>query len=1207
MRFRPVGIFQDLDHHQISALVFHSTIAWSVAEADSYDGDSNVVSSTDGDGNITLNSYDGDELTQALVLSATSQTVSFQSDTYDADGNERTSTDALGDVTSNTYSGDRLASTTVARSTGPDNSSVAYTYDEDGNVLTTTDGDGNITSNSWDGGLLRSTTITSSNGATTVGITYYSYDDDGNLTSVTDADGRTILSYFNGNRMVSQTWENSGNSVVNSLAWSYDADGNVTSASNDAGGYSMSYNGDELVAESGPFGVSLSDGYDADGNVNSIIDSQGGTTSLTYGGNGEVLTETYQDSSNQFLVNYTYDQEGNLATETRYSDLSGSAEVGFTQIGDSGDEITSISEQNGGGGVLASYSYSYDNAGWLSSKVQNGVSTSYGYNAAGEVTLAGTQSYSYDENGNSIGTGITIGPDNQLKSDGTWNYSYDAAGNETGKIGISNGLTWSYGYDDANEMTSAVETNSVGTVLESGTYVYDVFGNRIEEISVISGTTTAQRYVYGEDGTLYADQNGSNTITTRYVADTPMGADHWLAAVSTTSGVNWLLSDYQGSVCDVVNNSGTVECVTVYDAFGNITSQSNASAAGRLGFQGGQTDIVTGLSLFMRREYNSATGRWDELDPEGFAAGQSNLYEFAGNGPTDATDPSGKAFIINQNAISKWGENLSKWGYTYKLVPVTLTENGNTENYYLVHLLPAGLEKAQKDLQTEDPDSGEGWLDRGFTSGWDTIWRGDASGNVYEFDTTKSDQELVRQAIAKARDGILYDPRAAQRQAQNDYSNTAVAAAGEGLKDGATIVGDQLTFGMIESLHNESERLIEENGGLYEYSKLSGQIAAEALSSIVTGGAANAAGKAVFAGLGKLGSYFATLLIKDADKIQKVYCGVQTAAKAVGLVGQAKAVYDETAGVINHASKALKAYESGETKVMLRELVDTGVGGFSLGKTVQNFTDLINQIRKKGLWGYLKSCFAAGTPLRTPEGSKAIEEFQPGDLILARDEFDPDGPVEVKVVEAVFSRTGRILGLRIGGEVIETTAEHPFYVQGAGWKRAGELAQGDLLRTLEDGWLAVQEVDDTEVYETVYNLRVSDYHTYFVGGEEWGFSVWAHNASNYQTDGPENARRRPKFRRATQSDADGEAPLASRLSDHAEIRVCPVCGVELGLPMQRGARTITNKQYDHIEKWADQVAKMPDDISREAVNAQYQKGVRVLCAPCNENHQNEGK
>ncbi len=28
----------------------------------------------------------------------------------------------------------------------------------------------------------------------------------------------------------------------------------------------------------------------------------------------------------------------------------------------------------------------------------------------------------------------------------------------------------------------------------------------------------------------------------------------------------------------------------------------------------------------------------------------------------------------------------------------------------------------------------------------------------------------------------------------------------------------------------------------------------------------------------------------------------------------------------------------------------------------------------------------------------------------------------------------------------------------------------------------------------MYNVRVADHHTYFVGTDEWGFSVWAHNA-----------------------------------------------------------------------------------------------------------------
>ena len=38
-------------------------------------------------------------------------------------------------------------------------------------------------------------------------------------------------------------------------------------------------------------------------------------------------------------------------------------------------------------------------------------------------------------------------------------------------------------------------------------------------------------------------------------------------------------------------------------------------------------------------------------------------------------------------------------------------------------------------------------------------------------------------------------------------------------------------------------------------------------------------------------------------------------------------------------------------------------------------------------------------------------------------------------------------------------------------------------------------VTDSGEVTTVYNLRVAEYHTYFVGTSEWGFSVWAHNAS----------------------------------------------------------------------------------------------------------------
>jgi serpin B len=71
-------------------------------------------------------------------------------------------------------------------------------------------------------------------------------------------------------------------------------------------------------------------------------------------------------------------------------------------------------------------------------------------------------------------------------------------------------------------------------------------------------------------------------------------------------------------------------------------------------------------------------------------------------------------------------------------------------------------------------------------------------------------------------------------------------------------------------------------------------------------------------------------------------------------------------------------------------------------------------------------CFAAGTPVMTPQGPKPIEELQQGDLVLARDENNVEGELQPKRVEKVFRREGETLELRIRGQVSRTTDTHPF-------------------------------------------------------------------------------------------------------------------------------------------------------------------------------------
>ncbi len=142
----------------------------------------------------------------------------------------------------------------------------------------------------------------------------------------------------------------------------------------------------------------------------------------------------------------------------------------------------------------------------------------------------------------------------------------------------------------------------------------------------------------------------------------------------------------------------------------------------------------------------------------------------------------------------------------------------------------------------------------------------------------------------------------------------------------------------------------------------------------------------------------------------------------------------------------------------------------------------------------LPGCFAAGTPLLTPDGPIPIELLNVGDYVLSRSEWDANGVVEPKMVVEVYRRLSQIIHLHVGDQVIKTTGVHPFFVLGKDWILANEIKPGDRLVGHDNQAIIVDEVFDTGEYEVVYNLQIADHHTYFVGRKEWGFSVWSHNA-----------------------------------------------------------------------------------------------------------------
>src|SRR6202030_4381170 len=104
--------------------------------------------------------------------------------------------------------------------------------------------------------------------------------------------------------------------------------------------------------------------------------------------------------SPDLLINLAYDAAGNLVTETRYSDAAGTQQVGATtETYNAAGAVTSMQYQDAAGISIGNYVYSFDLATHLISEVDDGTTTAYAYDATGQVTGAGSDTYTYDGNG----------------------------------------------------------------------------------------------------------------------------------------------------------------------------------------------------------------------------------------------------------------------------------------------------------------------------------------------------------------------------------------------------------------------------------------------------------------------------------------------------------------------------------------------------------------------------------------------------------------------------------------------------------------------------------------------------------------------------------------------------------------------------------------------------------------------------------------
>ncbi|MFD2331291.1 polymorphic toxin-type HINT domain-containing protein [Cohnella sp. GCM10020058] len=135
------------------------------------------------------------------------------------------------------------------------------------------------------------------------------------------------------------------------------------------------------------------------------------------------------------------------------------------------------------------------------------------------------------------------------------------------------------------------------------------------------------------------------------------------------------------------------------------------------------------------------------------------------------------------------------------------------------------------------------------------------------------------------------------------------------------------------------------------------------------------------------------------------------------------------------------------------------------------------------------NCFVAGTKVQTDEGEKNIEDIQVGDRVLSKDEAT--GEVAYKEVTATFNHeTDEIYNIQVGAQTIESTFNHPFYVDGKGWTFVKDLQAGDLLVQSDGHTLKIDSIELEQKHVTVYNMTVDEFHTYFVSD----LGIWVHNS-----------------------------------------------------------------------------------------------------------------
>jgi RHS repeat-associated protein len=576
------------------------------------------------------------------------------------------------------------ASGRLLKQSGPDGSVTTYRYDASGRLAGVTD------SNGRDYGLAsdaagRFTGYTDARGS----VLRYRYDGAGNATTIRYPNGGTerfeydplgnpIVAFNRRNQATQRTFDAHGRIIRAEYAdlpatdFAYDARGNLLTATDSRGTITLAYDAaNRLTRVDYPGGRFLAFTYDTTGRRVQSVDQDGFTTRYRYDTLGRL--EELTDGSGNRVVAYQFDAAGRLAradngngTFTTYDyDLAGQLKTLINHAPD--------------GSVNSRFAYTYDDLGRKLTETTEAGTTSYSYDAAGQllrVDLPGGRviEYEYDAAGNrvrvtdgGVTTDYTTDAENRYLAAGTQSFTHDADGN---LVRIAGATTTTFTYDSLSRMTGLSKSGTVWS------FEYDQLG---------------QRYAVTENGSrreFLFDPTGIGSIVAEYSASGTANYVQGYGLVSRVSGGTATYYDFDGLGSTVGLTDATGQYVNRYSylPFGEVLS-STVGVSNPFTYVGrfGVLNVGNGLYQMRARDYSSVLGRFTTQDPIGIAGG-GNLYAYTMNSPTNYIDDTGLARFTPIRRIEpigpigdKKGQRSPNWGKA-KRYPTPRTAEQTSEH-----------------------------------------------------------------------------------------------------------------------------------------------------------------------------------------------------------------------------------------------------------------------------------------------------------------------------------------------------------------------------------------------------------------------------------------------------------------------------------------------------------------------------------------------